>query len=195
LHDSKVIHRDLKPENVFFDELSDAYVIGDLGIAHFSEEFPREAATRQGERLGNYMFSPREQAVPGNIPIPANDLFSLGQVVQWFVTGSTHRGVGRVRLTNAESSADMRVLDLVVDACLRDDVAARPQSVTEVRKMIAEANSPSRDITLRGDDLDRTICMSYDQIDKVWFSTRLEDLTEFISNFAFKNVGKLPNWF
>ncbi|RZI85563.1 MAG: hypothetical protein EOP38_04620 [Rubrivivax sp.] len=184
LHVGKVIHRDLKPENVFFDEQSDAYVIGDLGIAHFSEEFPREAETRHGERLGNYMFSPREQAAPGNVPVPANDLFALGQVVQWFVTGSTHRGVGRVRLSKAESSADMRVLDLVVDACLRDDVAARPQSVSEVRKMIAEAKSPGRDITLRGDDLDRAICMSYDQIDKVWFSTRLEDITEFISNFS-----------
>ncbi|TXD99045.1 protein kinase [Mitsuaria sp. TWR114] len=184
LHAGKVVHRDLKPENVFVDERSNSYVIGDLGIAHFSEEFPREAETRHGERLGNYMFSPREQAVPGNVPVPANDLFALGQVVQWFVTGSTHRGVGRMRLADPESSTGMRVLDLVVDACLRDDVLARPQSVEEVRKMIAAAKSPSRDITLRGDDLDRAICMSYDQIDKVWFSTRLEDITEFIENFS-----------
>lgn len=184
LHAGQVVHRDLKPENVFFDDLSDAFVIGDLGIAHFSDEFPRESETRHGERLGNYLFSPKEQATPGNVPVPANDLFALGQVVQWFLTSTTHRGVGRERFSNLESPADLRILDSIVDACLRDDITARPQSVEAVREAITKAKNPGRDTTLRGDDLERAICMSYDQIDKVWFSTRLEDIEEFIANFS-----------
>lgn len=184
LHAGQVIHRDLKPENVFFDAPSDAFVIGDLGIAHFSDEFPRESETRHGERLGNYLFSPKEQAISGNVPVPANDLFALGQIVQWLLTGTTHRGVGRERFSNSESPVDLRILDLVVDACLRDDAAARPQSVAAVREAIAKAKNPGRDITLRGDDLERAICMSYDQIDKIWFSTRLEDIKDFIANFS-----------
>lgn len=184
LHAGQVIHRDLKPENVFFDEQSDAFVIGDLGIAHFSDEFPRESETRHGERLGNYLFSPKEQATPGNQPVPANDLFALGQIVQWFLVGATHRGVGRKRLSTSESPDALRILDSIVDACLRDDAAARPQSVAAVRDAIDKAKKPGRDITLRGFDLVRAICMSYDQIDKVWFSTRSEDIEDFITNFS-----------
>lgn len=184
LHTGQVIHRDLKPENVFFDEQSNAFVIGDLGIAHFSDEFPRESETRRGERLGNYLFSPKEQATPGNQPVPANDLFALGQIVQWFLAGTTHRGVGRKPLSSSESPAALRILDSIVEACLHDDAAARPQSVAAVREAIDKAENPGRDITLRGFDLVRAICMSYDQIDKVWYSTRSEDIEDFITNFS-----------
>ncbi len=184
LHAGLVIHRDLKPENVFLDEQSGAFVIGDLGIAHFPDDLPHEAETRQGERLGNYLFSPKEQAVPGNEPAPANDLFALGQVMQWYLTGSTHRGVGRKRLSDPESPAGLRMLDAVVDACLRDEASTRPQSVAAVRDLIAEALRPSRDAVLRGTDLDRAICMSYEKIDRVWYSTRQSDIEEFIANFS-----------
>lgn len=184
LHAGEAIHRDLKPENVFFDEQSDAFIIGDLGIAHFSDDFPRESETLHGERLGNDLFSPKEQAIPGNQPVPANDLFALGQIVQWFLAGTTHRGVGRKRLSNTESPAALRILDSIVEACLHDDAAARPQSVAAVRAAIDKAKNPGGDIRLRGSDLDRAICMSYDQIDRVWFSTRSEDIEDFVKNFS-----------
>ncbi len=183
LHEGGVIHRDLKPENIFFDQLANAFVIGDLGIAHFSDEFPREADTRASERLGNYLFSPKEQADSTNEPVPAWDLFALGQVVQWFMTGSTHRGVGRKRFSDDNSPLDLRVLDRMVELCLQDSPAARPDSVAAVREAIDRAKNPVRDITLRGDDLDTAICMSFEKIDKVWYSTVEEDIDDFLSNF------------
>lgn len=184
LHAGKVIHRDLKPDNIFLDRELDSFVIGDLGIAHFSDEFPRESETRYGERLGNYLFSPREQATPGNEPRPANDLFALGQVIHWFLTGATHRGVGRKKFSSAESPVDLRILDLIVEACLRDDATERPQSVAEVREILAKARKPTRDIMRRVHDLDRAICMAYDKIENIWFSTKSDDIEDFIEKFS-----------
>ena len=62
LHSNQIIHRDLKPKNVFFDKSINEYVIGDLGIAHFSDDvFERESKTKPSERMANFGFSAPEQ--------------------------------------------------------------------------------------------------------------------------------------
>lgn len=54
-----------------------------------------EQNTRTGERLGNRLFSAPEQENANTKPAKTMDIYAIGQVLQWFATGETHRGTGR----------------------------------------------------------------------------------------------------
>ena len=83
-HRRGVFHRDVKPGNILIDEMGQARLI-DFGLAHF-----RLAGTPQGEAevCGTPAFMAPEQArgegPPGSA---ASDVFSLGAVLYWLLTG------------------------------------------------------------------------------------------------------------
>lgn len=120
LHNNKIIHRDVKPQNIFFDEEIDKYVLGDLGIAHFSaEQFPKESRTKPSEKLANFSFSAPEQIDSKNPPRETYDIYSMGQVLQWYLTGALIRGLGRPQLSTLESPKKLQWLDSIIEKCLR----------------------------------------------------------------------------
>jgi hypothetical protein len=65
------------------------------------------------------------------------DIYALGQLMQWYVTGSTHQGTGRRKL--ASILPELGYLDGIVDRCLSFDPNDRFQSIADVRAAIKAA--------------------------------------------------------
>ncbi|TBL67348.1 hypothetical protein [Paenibacillus thalictri] len=68
------------------------------------------------------------------------DIHTLGQLIQWLVTDSPVRGLGRTQLASIEES--FAPLDSVVDLLLQQDPSKRPQDTTELSKLIKSALKP-----------------------------------------------------
>lgn len=133
IHKSGIIHRDIKPENILKEE--DGLILADFGIASYNPEvFKIRAETRAGERLGNRLFSAPEQENPNEIPAKTMDVYAIGQVLQWFATGKTHRGTGRQSIPL--ESEYLKIIDRIIDICLSNNPKDRFQSIPEIREYI-----------------------------------------------------------
>lgn len=131
IHHAGIIHRDIKPENIL--HLEGAFVLTDFGIASYNPEaFKISAETKKGERVGNRLFSAPEQETGGIDADPTMDIYAIGQVLQWYALGATHRGTGRVKITTR--FPELTKHDKIIDKCLRNDPKQRYQSVQEILK-------------------------------------------------------------
>lgn len=145
LHSNQIIHRDIKPENIFFDDNSKQYVIGDLGIAHFSDDkFERESKTKPSERMANFGFSAPEQIDSKGAVAASCDIYSLGQVLYWYLTGSTIRGLDMPPISNSNSPNELKHLELIIKKCLINEPSKRFQSVSEISEYLKELKKPKR---------------------------------------------------
>lgn len=145
LHTNKIIHRDLKPQNVFFDSTVNEYVIGDLGIAHFSDEkFERESKTKPSERMANFGFSAPEQINSKDSVQASCDIYSLSQVLYWYLTGSTIRGLEMAPVSSSNSPNELKYLDKIIKKCLINDPLKRFQSISEISEYLKELKKPTR---------------------------------------------------
>jgi serine/threonine protein kinase len=185
LHIHQIIHRDIKPQNIFFDENIQRFVIGDLGIAHFKVEmFAKEARTKPAERLANYLFSAPEQADSKSAINEAADIYSLGQVMQWYLTGAPVRGQGRTSFATSSPQDELSILDVFTSKALRDNPTERFQSLDEVGDFIKEAKAPPvRDPWKKINAFDDTIRHSFPQIRKTLAVTDHEAINEFLTSF------------
>lgn len=130
-----IVHRDLKPENIFIDSDNNLYV-GDFGIAWIQDDFYREANTIEKERLANYLYASPEQ-LKNESATTAMDIWAIGQIIQWFVVGETHRGENRKLLTSFDNS--LASLDACVRRMLNHDLNGR---IIEPRKLLELLTTP-----------------------------------------------------
>lgn len=127
LHNNGIIHRDLKPENILLKD--DYFWLADFGIAHYSPEAAIYNLTEKGERLANYQFAPREQFIDHKPAHPTMDIYAIGQLLLWFITGKTSTGAPTFRIPKEYPHY---LYDLILK-CIKDDPGARFQSVAEIR--------------------------------------------------------------
>ena len=153
LHSNNVIHRDIKPENIFYDEITDKYVLGDLGIAFFDPEyFSRMANTPASERIANYLFSAPEQREKGRGEVTFSaDIYALGQVLYWFEHGKTYQGTGGVA-------------NKVLYKCLLEDPDLRFQRISDIQSFIEAEQQPKVDYWGAIDHLDNAIRQTFPKI-------------------------------
>lgn len=185
LHTNHIIHRDIKPQNIFYDEKADAYVIGDLGIAHFNAEvFSKESKTKPSERMANYLFSAPEQVNSKSKITEAADIYSLGQVMQWFMTGATIRGLGRTSFADTSRHDNMSILNAFTNKALSDNPEARFQSIQEIYDFIkAEKQPPKPDPWVKLDAFDYVIRHSFPLINTTLSVTKPKEIESFLTKF------------
>src|SRR5262245_47157748 len=96
-HDLGIVHRDLKPDNIFLEAPRREGVpftvkILDFGIA----KLVSEARTQFTGAVGTPLFMAPEQMVAGAAIAPATDVWALGLIVFWMLTGRSYWESGNI---------------------------------------------------------------------------------------------------
>ncbi|WP_327374750.1 bifunctional serine/threonine-protein kinase/ABC transporter substrate-binding protein [Streptomyces sp. NBC_01216] len=148
VHTAGLVHRDVKPGNVLL--ALDGPRLIDFGIVRSAGA---TALTATDAMVGTPGFLAPEQArVDGSGPVgPAGDVFSLGCVLAYALTGRRPFGTGTVAAVvyrTVHEEPDLGgvpdILLPLVTACLAKDPADRPSAV-EVRSALGPADGPADD--------------------------------------------------
>lgn len=133
IHKKNIVHRDLKPENILVSEKG-GMILADFGISWFDPEFyERFVHTGKKDKMANFDFSAPEQFKKGSKPHATMDIFALGQIITWLITGGVARG-SRIPLSSVDKS--FATIEPVVGKMLSREPAERPQSIDSIRDMI-----------------------------------------------------------
>jgi hypothetical protein len=112
VHAKGVIHRDIKPSNVLLDERGQPYLT-DFGYAYIRDRMTNQSrVTKVISVVGTFAYMAPEQAVgKQEIPLPSNDVYSLGVVLYESLCG--HRPI--------EGPSDVSILEkLTSDAAFKE---------------------------------------------------------------------------
>jgi serine/threonine protein kinase len=90
-HRRGVVHRDVKPKNILIDEAGRPRLI-DFGLARLEDAW-HQAPSEEGEVAGTLAYMPPEQARDAAEVGPRSDVFSLGGVLYFLLTGKPLYGV------------------------------------------------------------------------------------------------------
>jgi serine/threonine protein kinase len=163
-HSKGVIHRDVKPENLILTPEGKIYLV-DFGISKTLAE--RESShTTVGARAFTEHYSPPEQRPGGHGTDERTDIFALGAVLYFLLTGEAPEDVQMISAgatvkwpssINPQISPEM---DNLIMRCIRLDKRERPQSMATVEALF-EVKSPGKvaekDATNREFDQDRLL--------------------------------------
>jgi hypothetical protein len=92
-HKQGMVHRDIKPANILFNRTNGKTTLKvcDFGIAKNFEQAGLSGLTTTGSFGGTVHFMPREQLTDYKFVTPASDVWSLGAVFYYMVTGQHPR--------------------------------------------------------------------------------------------------------
>ncbi|MDF3145684.1 MULTISPECIES: serine/threonine-protein kinase [unclassified Streptomyces] len=129
IHRAGVVHRDLKPANVLMAE--DGPRVIDFGISRAAEN--HHTLTETGQMIGTPPFMSPEQLTDARKVGPASDVFSLGALLVFCVTGRGPFDADSPYLTAYRVVHDEPVLEgvagplrAVLERCLAKDTKDRP---------------------------------------------------------------------
>ncbi|MFH9708925.1 protein kinase [Streptomyces luteogriseus] len=160
IHRAGVVHRDLKPANVLLAD--DGPRVIDFGISRAAEN--HQTLTETGQMIGTPPFMSPEQLVDARAVGPASDVFSLGALLVYAVTGRGPFDADSPYLTAYRVVHDEPVLDGVggplrglLERCLSKESADRPGLDELARDLTAALPEPTdgdpATVTLRADRL------------------------------------------
>lgn len=136
IHNNGIIHRDIKPENILLDD-NNNLILTDFGIAYYNPDvFDNTGHTVSNEILGNRKFSAPEQKEKNITPTKMMDIYSLGQIIQWLVTGKTHEGTDRVNLGSVIEGKHMKQIDEIIEKCLNNNPEKRFKTTSEILDIV-----------------------------------------------------------
>jgi serine/threonine protein kinase len=91
LHEQEIIHRDLAPKNVLFREYPQMVALCDFGVARHVAD---PTLTTTTEHFGSLLYiSPQQKTDPHTVT-EADDVYSLGQIYAYIVSGEEPHAVG-----------------------------------------------------------------------------------------------------
>ena len=150
-HGKGLIHRDIKPANIFATQrggIFDVVKLLDFGLVKPVSLAEDARITQIGMISGTPHYMAPEQAI-GESPDARSDIYSLGVVAWFLVTGRelfTESNLLKVILAHAHeippapSQLNPRVppeLDAIILSCLEKDARNRPQSATDLHRMLS----------------------------------------------------------
>jgi serine/threonine-protein kinase len=133
VHAAGIIHRDLKPENVLIDRTG-RVVLSDFGIAR---SLGGDLNITVGA-LGTPSYMAPEQAAGASIDARA-DLYSLGLVLFEMLAGFRPFGASAQAATELQTLKTPDPFATAVLRCIELEPGARPNSVEEIRCLLAQA--------------------------------------------------------
>ena len=158
-HESGVIHRDIKPANLMVCRQGaerDFLKVLDFGLVKIEHSEDDAKLTDAGVTMGTPAYMPPEIA-GGQDATPRSDIYALGCVAYWLVTGQlvfpdkphplaqvmAHANEAPAAPTSLVPEMDP-ALDALVLACLAKDPAERPQSMAEVERALLDTGLDGR---------------------------------------------------
>jgi len=191
-HASGIVHRDIKPANIFLaDDLQP--VVGDFGICYIEDG---ERHTLLDEAVGAAKFmapeveNGREEEVS-----PASDVYSLGKLLYWIISGRTF---GRERHREKEYdvySKDPRTEIALVNELLDKLIVANPGSrLKDAGEVVREIEILERRVDMKAHVLDYSVPQHCNYCGlgnyrPVVNSTPGGVGSSTVHNFGFNNVG------
>lgn len=146
IHKKGIIHRDIKPENILVDK-DEKFVLTDFGIAHYEkDDFPIDNKTKKGERLANIEFSAPEQINNQYEVTQAADIYSMAQIMYWFIFGTVNRGTGAEYISQKYNWEDAYIYDSIINKCLRNNPTERFQSIDEIIEFYKNEKSKNKEL-------------------------------------------------
>ncbi|MYT05318.1 MULTISPECIES: serine/threonine-protein kinase [Streptomyces] len=140
IHRAGVVHRDLKPANVLMAE--DGPRVIDFGISRAAEN--HNTLTETGQMIGTPPFMSPEQFTDARTVGPASDVFSLGALLVFALTGRGPFDADSPYLTAFRVVHEAPVLNgvaqplrAVLERCLAKEAAKRP-GLDELARTFAE---------------------------------------------------------
>ncbi len=139
VHKARVLHRDIKPANIYVREEDGSLVLLDFGAARYTSSSDSRSLTS----IVTPGYAPFEQYHTHGAQGPWSDLYALGGVLYWLVTGEKPlEAPSRVRqdvMPSASSSSKGRYSERVlraIDWALTPDEADRPKSVSQLKAVL-----------------------------------------------------------
>ena len=146
IHKKGIIHRDIKPENILVDK-DEKFVLSDFGIAHYDkEDYPIDNKTKKGERLANIEFSAPEQINNQYEVTQTADIYSMAQVMYWFIFETVNRGTGAEYISQKYNWDDAYIFDSIISKCLRNNPTERFQSIDEIIQFYKNEKNKEKEI-------------------------------------------------
>lgn len=161
-HGNNVVHRDLKPSNIFLIEMygkPDVVKILDFGIAKVLQNEEGQGVTATGQIVGSPRFMSPEQARGRHNEVdPRSDIYALGVMVFWMLTGRLpfeskqlarllfmHIKAPPPTLNSIRSAPHFTPqLEAVIAAALAKEKPSRPSTAGEMYRRLEEAcNEPA----------------------------------------------------
>ncbi len=155
-HDSDLIHRDIKPGNIFAAQrggVHDVAKLLDFGLAKRTMSTEDSVQlTQEGSIAGSPLYMSPEQAIGDSEPDARSDIYSLGAVGYYLLTGTplfssdkplkvmfahAHEEVTPPSQLRPEVPAD---LERVILRCLAKDPRNRFQTAAELSAALADCN-------------------------------------------------------
>ncbi|MCL3993773.1 serine/threonine-protein kinase [Streptomyces lavenduligriseus] len=127
------VHRDIKPSNILL--LDGRWVVADWGIARGPRGgTPDPQLTRVGMSIGSQGFAAPELSDDAHSAGPQADIYSLGQVIGWWLTGRPPRA-------NRAHIPERGPWRTVVRAATREDPGKRPSGTNEFLALVERETS------------------------------------------------------
>lgn len=127
-------HRDIKPSNILV--LDGRWALADWGIVRR----PRGQTTfigRTGAYMGTLGFAPPELSVKPHDAIPASDIYSLGRVAAWALTGEWPQA-------NIPLLPTQEPWRTIIGEATQHEIERRPQSIDELLTLIDREHNKHR---------------------------------------------------
>ncbi len=137
VHRGGVLHRDIKPGNLYVRSEDNSLVLLDFGAARHV----REGQSKSLTRIVTPGYAPFEQYHSRGVLGPWSDIYALGGVLYWLVTGKKPvEAPARAKFDDMPSALALatgkfsRPVLEAIDWALRPEEKDRPQNVDELRR-------------------------------------------------------------
>ena len=154
-HGAELVHRDIKPANIFAAQRGGLYDVAkllDFGLVKPLSSIEQTHLTQEGSITGSPLYMSPEQTTGETAPDARSDIYSLGAVAYFLLTGQPPFDYPQpIKVLLAHSSEEPKApseinpeisadLDAVVLKCLAKEPADRYQDVLELRDALLACN-------------------------------------------------------